>query len=243
MFADLNRDDGQELVDELGANATFLPVDVTQETQVQAMVAHAIDTYGQLDIIFNNAGYGGVSGPIEEIDVAGFDATINVLLKGVFLGMKHAAPVMKVQGRGSIISTASVAGLRTGMGPTIYSAAKAAVIHLTRAVASELGPFGIRVNCICPGAIPTPIFLGDAEVSAAQRDAAVKILEEQFVHAQPMNRAACPADIAAAALFLASEDSSFVSGHALVVDGSLIYSGHWDEENNIMTRITDAIGA
>ncbi len=242
LVADLDRDQGQALVNELGDNATFLPVDVTLEDQVQAMVAHAVDTYGQLDVIFNNAGYGGVSGPIDEIDEAGYDTTMNVLLKGVFLGIKHATPIMKAQGHGSIISTGSIAGLRTGMGPHIYSAAKAAVIHLTRSVAAELGPFGIRVNCICPGAIPTPIFLGDLEVSPEQRDTAVGMLQDSFVNAQPMNRAGRPEDIAAAALYFASEDSTFVSGHALVVDGSLIYGGHWSEDDNPMARIQAALG-
>jgi len=229
VIADLNQDDGQALADELGANATFIPVDVSQEAQIQAMITHALDSYGQLDILFNNAGYGGVSGPIEEIDVTDYDATMNVLLK------------MKAQRSGSIISTASVAGLRTGMGPTIYSAAKAAVIHMTRAVAAELGPFGIRVNAICPGAIPTPIFLGGAEVSPAQREAAVNLLSEHFTHAQPLNRAAKPDDIAAAALYLASDDGSFVSGHALVVDGSLIYGEPWNAENNIATQVAQSV--
>ncbi|MEM7130786.1 MAG: glucose 1-dehydrogenase [Chloroflexota bacterium] len=241
VVADLDHEQGAELVDHLGGAVSFITCNVSREEDVHAVVSYAAETFGKLDIIFNNAGYGGVLGPIDEIDVEGYDAIMDVLLKGVFLGMKHAAAVMKPQGYGSIISTASVAGLRTGNGPHIYSTAKAAVIHLTRSVAAELGHFGIRVNCICPGAIPTPIFLGDRETSAEEKEEAIELLNRQFVNAQPMNRAGSPNDIAAAALFLASDDSSFVNGHALVVDGGLINSDYWAEDDNIMTRLAAAL--
>ena len=158
MVADIQDDRGKRLADELGARAGYVHTDVSQEGHVKAAVEETCRRFGRLDCIFNNAGYGGVGGKIEDVSADGFDATIGVLLRGVFLGMKHAAPVMKKQGAGSIISTASVAGLRTGLGPHIYSAAKAAVIHLTHSVAMELGEHGVRVNCICPGAIATPIF-------------------------------------------------------------------------------------
>src|SRR5216684_5442180 len=135
-------------------------------------IAHAVARFGRLDCVFNNAGAGGVIGPIESIPAEGFDQTMGVLLRGVFLGMKHAAPIMKRQGGGSIINTASVAGLQAGFGPHIYSAAKAAVIHLTKSVAMELGESGVRVNCICPGGIVTPIFgrhLGLSEEAIAEK--------------------------------------------------------------------------
>jgi len=138
-IADIQDDRGQRLAKELGSRAAYIHADVSREAEVHAAVNAVVERFGRLDCLFNNAGCGGVQGGIEEITVAGFDETIGVLLRGVFLGMKHAAPIMKRQGSGSIISTASVAGLRTGLGPHVYSAAKAAVIHLTHSVAMELG--------------------------------------------------------------------------------------------------------
>ena len=119
MVADIQDDRGKRLADELGARAGYVHTDVSQEGHVKAAVDETCRRFGRLDCIFNNAGYGGVGGKIEDVSADGFDATIGVLLRGVFLGMKHAAPVMKKQGAGSIISTASVAGLRTGLGPHI----------------------------------------------------------------------------------------------------------------------------
>jgi len=143
--------------------------------------------------------------------------------------MKHAAPVMKRQGCGSIISTASVAGLRTGFAPHTYSAAKAAIIHLTRTVAMELGESGIRVNCICPGGIATPIFGRTAGLSLEDAEQMAEMLKTSFTNLQPIKRAGLPEDIAQAALWLASDDSSFVNGHALVVDGGVIGGRLWAE--------------
>ena len=158
VIADVQDDKGARLADELGKSCAYLHADVSRESDVSGAIAHALSRFGRLDCLYNNAGLGGVSGPIEEIPVDGYDQTMGVLLRGVFLGMKHAAPIMKRQGSGSIVSTASVAGLQAGYGPHIYSAAKAAVVHLTRSVAMELGESGVRVNCICPGGIATPIF-------------------------------------------------------------------------------------
>ena len=132
--------------------------------------------------------------------------------------------------------------MRTGKGPHVYSAAKAAVIHLTRFVAMELGEYGIRVNCICPGAIPTAIFLGGAEVEPDIKDAAIRGLKTAFADAQPIKRSGLPEDIAAAALYFASDDSSFVNGHALVVDGGLIGGGRWEAGDNVATQLSAAFG-
>jgi NAD(P)-dependent dehydrogenase (short-subunit alcohol dehydrogenase family) len=160
---------------------------------------------------------------------------MNVLLRGVFLGMKHAAPVMKAQGSGSIISTASVAGIKGGDGPHIYSTAKAAVIHLTKTVALELGESGVRVNCICPGGIATPIFKGLFPENQELDDAAVVETMKPFLaQFQPIKRSGVPEDIARAALFLASDDSTFVTGHALVVDGGLTAGRMWSQQPEMM---------
>ena len=156
VIADIQ--DGQALVRELGSAAIFQRTDVRREPEIKAMIDRAIAHFGRLDCLFNNAGYGGVAGGVEKTSMQGFDDTVAVLLRGVFMGIKHAAPIMKKQLSGSIINTGSVAGLRTGYGPHVYSACKAAVIHLTKTTAVELGPHNVRVNCICPGGIATPIF-------------------------------------------------------------------------------------
>ena len=229
VVADVQDERGRRLVGEVGSRAVYVHADVSREADVQAAIGEAVARFGRLDCLFNNAGHVGVTGPIEEIPVAGFDDTLGVLLRGVFLGMKHAAPVMKAQRSGSIISTASVAGLRTGLGPHVYSAAKAAVIHLTRSVAMELGESGVRVNCICPGGIATPIFGKGLGLSAEQADATVPLMKGVLTQMQPIQRSGLPEDIAQAALFLASDEAGFVNGHALVVDGGLIGGRLWSE--------------
>jgi len=167
---------------------------------------------------------------------------MGVLLRGVFLGMKHAAPVMKKQGSGSIISTASVAGLRTGMASHTYSAAKAAVIHLTRSVAMELGESGVRVNCICPGGIATPIFGKAFGLDDDGADRVARMMRTPLAQMQPIRRAGLPDDIAQAALWLASDDSSFVNGHALVVDGGITGGRMWSEVEQRRAALRAALG-
>jgi NAD(P)-dependent dehydrogenase (short-subunit alcohol dehydrogenase family) len=134
---------------------------------------------------------------------------------------------MKPQGSGSIISTASVAGIQTGFGHHAYSACKAAIIHLTRTAAVELGASGVRVNCICPGGIATAIFGRGLGLSAEDADNAAELLKPVFANLQPIKRSGLPEDVAQAALWLASDDASFVSGHALVVDGGLTGGREW----------------
>ncbi|MCZ7577162.1 MAG: SDR family NAD(P)-dependent oxidoreductase [Dehalococcoidia bacterium] len=158
VIADVQEGRGSQLAEELGPQTAFLRTDVSDEAQVAAAVDLAMNRWGRLDVVFNNAGFGGVSGPIDELDMVGYDQAMNVLLRGVFLGAKHAAKVMKPARRGVIINTASIAGLQSGFGPLTYSAAKAAVAHFSRCLAVELAEFNIRVNAICPGLILTNIF-------------------------------------------------------------------------------------
>ena len=221
VFADLNQASAAETLELAGrtgkqARIDFVAADVAEESQVEAAVERAVARFGRLDCVFNNAGVAGAFGPITEIAVEDWDYTFAVLVRGVFLGMKHGARVMKKQGQGgAILSTASIAGLGGGDGPQAYSAAKAAVINLTRAVAIELAPERIRVNAICPGAILTPL------LHRGSPEAIQSVLEKL----QPWPEAGRPEHIAAAALFLASEDARFVTGEALVVDGGLTAMG------------------
>ena len=169
VVADLNIDGGEATVRECrehAGRAVFQKTDVSGEADIKSMIARAVAEFGRLDITFNNAGFVGALGPLEEISAENWDRTHTVLLRGVFLGIKYSIPEMRNAGGGSIISTASIAGMRGGRGPTVYSAAKAGVINLTHCAAVELGKDRIRVNCICPGGIVTPI-TGDL---AAERE-------------------------------------------------------------------------
>ena len=219
VIADILDDHGQSLAEEMGENAVFLHTDVSQEDQIKASVDLAMEKFGRLDCMFNNAGIPGAGGSIDEIPSMGFDITVAVLFRSVFYGMKHAALVMKELGSGSIINTASIAGYRTGFAGHFYSGCKAAVIHMTRSVAIELGPFGIRVNCICPGAIVTSIFARALGVDQKTTEATYEPLKEAFKDRQAIKRPGMPEDIAQAALWLASQDSSFVNGADIKVDG------------------------
>ena len=231
LIADLQEAAGAALAAELGAAARFERVDVTAEAAVANAIAAAVSEWGRIDCIFNNAGFGGALGPLDETSEEDFTITLDVLVKGVFFGMKHVAPVMKRQGAGSIINTASMAALQGGWSPHIYSAAKAAVVALTRSVALELAEWNVRVNCICPGLIATPLAVGRGFT-----DAAVARFKETMAAEQPIARVGEPQDIANCALWLASDDSTFVTGQAHVVDGGATLGRPWREQPAWMRR-------
>jgi NAD(P)-dependent dehydrogenase (short-subunit alcohol dehydrogenase family) len=221
VLGDLNTDGGQAAVrhcKENGGRAIFQHCNVQAESEIKALIDRAVSEHGKLDIIFNNAGLGGAVGTIEETTVENWDKTQAILLRAVFIGMKHSVPHMKKTGGGSIISTASVAGLRGGAGPHSYSAAKAAVINLTRSVALEVGEHKIRVNCICPGGINTPLL-------SNRIPGGEPTTEMVLSQVQAIKRAGHPDDIANMALFLASDESQWITGAAMVVDGGLT-AGH-----------------
>ena len=224
LVADVQVERGEELAHSLGEDCGFVRTDVSSEADIERAVDLAVERYGRLDCLFSNAGYVGVAGEIDQLEFGDeYRRTIDVLLTGPIMGMKHAARVMKQQeGGGSIISTASVAGLRGDFGPHVYCAVKAGVISVTKSVALELGPFGIRVNAICPGGIATEIFGGLHELTEEQQRRVPEIVRGVLSMMQAVPRAGEPADIASMAVFLASDDSSFVSGQSFVVDGGLL---------------------
>jgi NAD(P)-dependent dehydrogenase (short-subunit alcohol dehydrogenase family) len=242
LIADVNEGRGRKLAAELGARSAYARTDVRDEAQVRASIEAALGAWGRLDCVFNNAGAGGVTGGIEAIDADGFDDTMALLVRGVLFGMKHAAPVMRRQGSGSIISTASVAGLQGGWGPHVYSAAKAAVIQLTRSIAMELAASGVRVNCICPGAIATPIFGSSLGLSPDDAERGATLVEDVLAGVHPLGRAGRPEDIAGAALWLASDESSLVTGQAVVVDGGITAGRPWAETRAMGARIRERLG-
>jgi NAD(P)-dependent dehydrogenase (short-subunit alcohol dehydrogenase family) len=202
-------------------NASFIRTDISKETDVRAMINHAIARFGRIDCLVSNAGQPAPMISIVDIDVESIDRVFAVNVRGVLLGIKHVAPVMLSQRTGSIINIASVAGLRGGASGHVYSASKGAVQALTRSAAAELGEKGIRVNSISPGAIVTGIFAKNAGVEGSKADKLTEGLKAAFASVQPIPRAGLPDDIARAAVYLASDASSFVSGQDIVVDGGL----------------------
>jgi NAD(P)-dependent dehydrogenase (short-subunit alcohol dehydrogenase family) len=189
--------------------------DAGSEADVRALVERAVAEHGGLDVFFANAGISGGLPSIFEQSPEDWQEILRVNLIGPFLAVKHAAPTMKTRGGGSIICTASVAGIRAGAGGPAYSASKAGVINLVKVAATQLAGANIRVNAICPGLIETGMTQGIYEnARAAGR-------EEMIGQLNPLKRGGEPDEIARAALFLASDDSSYVNGHALVVDGGL----------------------
>jgi NAD(P)-dependent dehydrogenase (short-subunit alcohol dehydrogenase family) len=225
VIADLNAEGGEASVrdcKENGGRAIFQKTNVSAEAEIKALVARAVKEFGRLDIIYNNAGIGGAIGALEQISVEDWDRSQAVLLRGVFLGMKHSVPEMRKVGGGSIISTASVAGIRGFAGLHAYCAAKAGVVNLTRSAALEFAKDKIRVNCICPGGINTPILHRN---QPGVKDA----MEKSMASSQPYPRAGHPEDIAGMALYLASDDSEFVTGQAMIVDGGLTVGSQFSQ--------------
>ncbi len=229
VIADVRGQDGEAAAARLGDRVLFTQTDVSKESSVRGLIKGAFRRFGRIDTLINNAGISGPEGSISDIAVEDFDMTIGVLLRGAFLGMKHVAPIMEQQRAGTIINVSSVAGFLAGNGLHIYSAAKAAIIHLTRSVALELAEFGVRVNCICPGAIATPLYGKTAGLSDDESERVLPALHEFLKNGQPLPCAGLPEDIADAAFWLAGNESRFVTGQTIVVDGGLSAGQPWKQ--------------
>lgn len=224
VFSGRSEDAGAAIAADLGEAAAFIQADVMYEAEIKATIDLAVSRFGRLDCLFNNAG-GPTRGGIEDVTPADFHHAMDLLLGSVLFGIKHAAPIMKAQGSGSIINNSSVAAIRTGMGQYLYSAAKAAVTQVTKVAGAELGRYGVTVNCISPGAIATPIFYGGSTagraLEPAHEAAKMRRLTANLGKATPLRRAGMPADIASAALYLASDEGAYVNCHDWVIDGGM----------------------
>ena len=190
-----------------------IKMDAAEPEGVQATIKLALDTYGRLDIMFNNAGLAEVA-PLDEFSLESWNRVLAVTLTGTFLGMKYCLPIMRNQGKGVIINTASISGIGGDYGLSSYNAAKAGVINLTRSAALENAKHNIRVNCVCPGAINTRV----AQILSKERADEFRRLQGE---AHPLGRMGEPEEIANTVLFLASDEASFITGAAIVVDGGI----------------------
>jgi len=228
IFTGRNAKKGAEMVQRIGDGALYVQSDVMRESDIKHAIDTATDTFGRLDILFNNAG-GPTRGTTEDVTVDDFRHAMDLLVGSVVFGIKHAAPIMKARGCGAIINNTSVAALRSNYGGGLYSAAKAAVRQLTKTIGMELAPYGVTVNSIAPGGIATPIFFGGSERAATMDEghvaASLAKLEKNLAAATPMQRTGLPIDIAYGALYLASDEGRFVTCHDLVIDAGMSTAG------------------
>jgi len=235
---------GAKIAAKLGDNVYFKQADVAIEEDVADLIQYAARKFKKVDVLFNNAGGPAPVGSIEGIDYQQAMQAMSVLFGGVLLGIKHVSPIMKKQGFGSIINNASIAGHLAGYSSSmVYSSAKAAVLQLTRSAGMELGEANVRVNSISPGATATGIFGKAMGLTGQEADDSAKIAGELLSGAQPIPRAGLPEDIAQAAVFFASDASSFINATDLVIDGGMIGGRHWTPHQASMQQLGAAFKA
>ena len=219
VIADLNEEDAQETVGNINSKngrAWFVRTDVSRAEDMEALMKSAAELMGGIDVIFNNAG-AQRSGAVTDFDESEWDLLMNINPKSCFLGAKYGVPYLRERGGGSIVNMASIAGLKGGPGMTAYSASKGAVVAFTKALAAELAPDNIRVNCVCPGWIDTPFNQPAIEFMGGRTNQ-----EEMVQQTVPLQRQGTPEEIAPGILYLASEASSYMTGKELIIDGGLL---------------------
>jgi len=237
VIADLQETEGRKLADRIGNAASFCRTDVGRKEDIQAVVDHAIETFGRLDVMFNNAAISGAfHNRFLDDDLADFDKVMQVDLASVMFGSQFAARHMAAQGGGSIINTTSIAALDPSFAVFSYRAAKAGVVNFTRSLAMDLGEYGIRVNAIAPGHIPTTMNEFGADGLTAEESAGLRAaMHAAWTFNQPLKRPSSGRDVAHAALFFASDESAFVTGQVLAVDGG-VTGGSAYNQNAMLTQ-------
>ncbi len=230
--ADIDTAGGQALADASDGAIRFQPCDVSDTTQIKALMDRAAAETGGIDVVFNNAGAGGARPGIDTIEPDEWDRTMDLLLRSVAFGIRYAVPHMKGRKGASIVNVSSVAAVGPGYSPTAYAVAKAGVLHLTKCAATDLAQFGIRVNAVQPGFINTNIFTSALDMSGDMERQAKAVIAQMSSHAQPVARGGQPIDIAEAVAFLASDAAGFMTGASLIVDGGLTIGPRhsWDPE-------------
>lgn len=243
VAADLQDEKGEALVARFGADKlAYCHCDVTNPSDLEALMQSAVDTFGGLDILWNNAGSGGTPGGVEELDIAGYDFTMDLLLKSVFVGTHFAVPHMKARGGGSIVNTSSISAVCAGYAPIAYSVAKKGVAHYSKLAAAELAKYQIRVNSILPGFIATSIFGASLGFDRTQADQMAEMVAQNGGAMQPIGRVGAGADIANMAAYLSSDTAGFVTGGEFLVDGGMTVGPRhsWDESD--AGPLLDALG-
>jgi NAD(P)-dependent dehydrogenase (short-subunit alcohol dehydrogenase family) len=224
VLADVNADQGKEAAAELGDNSRFKQTDVSDQDQITALVAFAVETFGGLHVMFNNAGIGGARHPrLLEDDLADFHQVLGINLLGVMAGTREAARHMSQHGGGSIINISSIGGMQAAPGQFNYHVSKVGVIFFTKCAAVDVGEYGVRVNCIAPGNIETPILAGvmAAGLPEDEKDELMKKIRAFIQSRQAIKRQGTTDDIAEAALYFASDRSSYVTGNLIAIDGGM----------------------
>jgi len=242
VAADIQDDKGARIEEDHKGRARYVRCDAMREEDIAAAVDAAKRHFGRLDCLFNNAGTGGAPDPADAVTAEGFDSVMHLHVRAALFGIKYAAPQMKAQGGGSIVSMASVAGLQAGYGPILYSIAKAAIIQMTKVAAAQLAAFNVRVNCICPGLIATNIFAQAFGMPSQVAESRLDAIAEAAKDSQPIKRGGRPRDIAETALFLASDGSDWMTGQALVMDGGLTLGPQGMQQMAAFMPIIQALG-
>ncbi|MFC4295745.1 SDR family NAD(P)-dependent oxidoreductase [Novosphingobium tardum] len=230
--ADIDTEGGEALAQQSNGMIRFQHCDVCRTEDIKALMDRAASETGGIDVVFNNAGAGGDRAAIDEIEPAGWDRTMDLLLRSVAFGIRYAVPHMKGRPGAAIVNTSSVAAVGPGYSPTTYAVAKAGVLHLTKCAATDLARYGIRVNAVQPGFINTNIFTSSIEIDKAKVPAANAIIAQMSQSAQPVARGGQPDDIARAVAFLVSEEAGFITGTSLIVDGGITVGPRhsWDPD-------------
>lgn len=243
VAADVQDDKGAALVARFGADkVAYQHCDVTDMKALEALMQSAVDTFGGLDILWNNAGSGGTSSSVEELDLEGYSFTMDLLLKSVFAGTHFAVPHMKARGGGSVINTSSISAVCAGYAPITYSVAKKAVAHFSKLAAAELAKYQIRVNAILPGFIATSIFGASLGLPREQADQMAEMVSQAGGSMQPIGRVGKGADIAQMAAFLSSADAGFVTGGEFLVDGGMTVGPPHSWNDEVGGPLLDALG-